>query len=518
MNTAAPTLEILEDRLLLSDQAIPGGFLLANPGAITNTKVVGYVPAQIRHAYGFDQVPSLVANGYNTAGQGQVIAIVDAYDDPHIASDLHVFDQQFGIPNPTFIKVNQSGSRNGPWPTVNSSWAGEISIDVEWAHAIAPAATLLLVEANSTNLSDMMTAVDTARSWSGVSVLSMSWGYSEGRQELSYDAHMVTPAGHTPITFTAATLDNGSRFGLYWPAVSPDVLAVGGTSLKLNADNSYGSESGWSSSTGGISRYEPQPGWQGLLTTSAWRTNPDVSYHADYSTTGFAVYDTVPSAGQTGWFNAGGDSEGAPQWGALVAIADQVRGSALDGPSQTLPALYNLAKQNYGQYFHDIVTGSNGRYAAGPGYDLVTGIGSPRADQLVQGLASWTGPPAPSAPPPGASSTGAGQGSAAGLLEPAAAVVGSAPDRPVSEATLAALAVRPAVDAFFMGQPVSSGASRPPVLAPVPAPRQIALPAMNEAGSANSDLFRVGDGDPGSAPAASGQEGADPTAALWAIA
>jgi subtilase family serine protease len=420
MKTIKLTLEILEGRFLLSSEAIPGVSLLAQPGGITNTNVVGYTPVQIQHAYGFDQIPALKTNGYNTAGQGQTIAIVDAYDDPNIASDLHVFDQQFGIPDPTFIKVNQNG-KAGPWPAVNSSWAGEISLDVEWAHAIAPAATVLLVEASSTNLSDMMAAVDTARNWSGVSVVSMSWGYSEGSVELSYDYHMTTPVGHTPITFTAATLDNGARWGLYWPAASPNVLAVGGTTL-ANSDSNYGTESGWSYSTGGISAYESQPTWQSLLVTNAKRTNPDVSYHADNSSKGFAVYDTVPYSRQTGWFNAGGDSAGAPQWAALVAIADQIRGSTLDGPSQTLPALYNLAKQNYGQYFHDITTGSNGKYSAGPGYDLVTGIGSPKADQLAVALASWNGAAAPIVLTTSMTSTANVVATAAAVLERSVAV------------------------------------------------------------------------------------------------
>ncbi len=434
MKTRKLTLEILEDRCLPSGTATPSVTLwadstgiadqtadadgiagqTADADKITNTTVVGYTPAQIRHAYGFDQTPSLQTNGYNTAGQGQIIAIVDAYDDPNIASDLHVFDQQFGIPDTTLIKVNQNGSTTGPWPKVNSGWAGEISLDVEWAHAIAPAATILLVEARSNSLSDLLAAVDTARNWAGVSVVSMSWGGNEWSGETSYDSHLTTPAGHTPITFSASAGDTGSSWGLYWPAASPNVLAVGGSSLTINADNSYGGETGWSGGTGGVSAYESQPSWQSLFVTNSQRTDPDVSYHADNSTKGFAVYDTVRYYGQTGWFNAGGDSAGAPQWAALVAIADQVRGSALDGPTQTLPALYQLAQQNYGQYFHDITSGSNGGYTAAAGYDEVTGIGSPKADQLIQALAAWTGSAGSSTSSGG---TGAFGGSAGGLID-----------------------------------------------------------------------------------------------------
>src|SRR5262249_11467046 len=146
--------------------AQPGDFLAP---AVTNGTIVGFTPVQIQHAYGFDQVGFLAGNYNGTAGQGQTIAIVDAYDDPNIASDLQVFDQAFGLPDPpSFPRVNQNGSSTGPFPSVNASWAGEISLDVEWAHAIAPQANVLLVEANSTSLSDLTTAINTARKAPGV--------------------------------------------------------------------------------------------------------------------------------------------------------------------------------------------------------------------------------------------------------------------------------------------------------------------------------------------------------------
>ena len=120
----------------------------------------GYTPAQIRQAYGFDQI---TFNNGTVAGDGSgtTIAIVDAYDDPNIANDLHQFDLQFGLPDPVLTKVNQTGGT--ALPAANAGWVTEIALDVEWAHAIAPGANILLVEADSTSFSNLLTAVDYAR-------------------------------------------------------------------------------------------------------------------------------------------------------------------------------------------------------------------------------------------------------------------------------------------------------------------------------------------------------------------
>ena len=405
------TVELLEDRSV--------------PAAITNPYPVGLTPAEVQHAYGFDQIPGLVGN-YNSAGAGQTIAVVMAGHDPNIASDLHVFSQTFGLPDAPFVQLNQKGAAAGPWPKVNASWAAEIALDVEWAHAIAPAAKIVLVEANSANLSDLAAAIDTARHYPGVSAVSMSWGLLQGPGMDAYQQYFTTPAGHTPITFVASTLDNGLRYpnNLYWPSVSPNVLAVGGTSMTLDADGNYLGETGWGPGTGGISTYFAQPDYQkGIVTQSTqYRTVPDVSYHADNSNEGFAVYSTVRINGQTGWFNAYGDSAGAPQWAALIAIANQQRAAAglptLDGPSQVLPGLYALAGANYSAYYHDITTGGNAKYSAGVGYDLVTGLGTPKADALVTALASLTGSGGSvSFPPSGGDSSFGGSGEIGGGFE-----------------------------------------------------------------------------------------------------
>jgi subtilase family serine protease len=374
--------------------------------AVTNGSVVGYTPAQLQQAYGFNQIGFLSGN-YNSAGSGETIAIVDVYNDPNILSDANFFSNQFGLPqfnsgagSPTFTKVNENGSTTGPMPQNNSTWSGEISLDVEWAHAIAPSASIVLVEANSTNINDLVKAINTARNWNGVVAVSMSWGGSEFNGISAYDKYLTSPTGH-PETFVAATLDNGAYYhnfftAAYWPAVSPNVLAVGGTTLNLDSQGNILSETAWTDGGGGLSKYESQPAFQhGFVKQSgSKRGNPDVAYGGDFNT-GFAVYDTVPYHNQTGWFDAGGTSAGTPQWAALVTIADQQRAAnqlpALDGPGQTLWALYDMAAPaTYAVYYNDITTGNNG-YAAGPGYDLASGLGSLKANKIVAALATVTG-------------------------------------------------------------------------------------------------------------------------------
>lgn len=345
-----------------------------------------FTPAQIRQAYGVDQV---TFNGGAVAGDGsgQTIAIVDAYDDPTIAADLAHFDAQFGLAAPpSFVKATPQGQ-----PAYNSGWAGEIALDVEWAHAIAPGANILLVEARSSSFADLLAAVDYARSQPGVSAVSMSWGASEFSSETSNDSHFITPAGHAGVTFLASSGDSGTP--PEWPSVSTNVVSVGGTSLKLNADNSYAGETGWRSGGGGVSKYVTKPTYQTYVSTpsSTKRTSPDVAYDADPNT-GVYVYD---SSNGGAWYQYGGTSASSPQWAALIAVADQgrvlARLSSLDGPTETLFALYTMG-QAQTTYFHDITSGSNGGGSrAGVGYDTVTGLGSPKAVQVVSALVGWVG-------------------------------------------------------------------------------------------------------------------------------
>ena len=239
-------------------------------------------------------------------GAGQTIAIVDAYNDPTIAGDLATFDNTFGLaPPPGLTVVNQLGK--SPPLTTDSGWAIETSLDVEWAHAMAPSANILLVEANSASLANLLTAVSTAAHGnvnnSPVTVVSMSWGSGEFLGETSYDSTFNVPG----VTFVAASGDSGAP-GL-WPAFSPNVLAVGGTTLTVNSTSgAWVSETAWSGSGGGVSRYEALPSYQksfGIVASG--RVTPDVSFDANPST-GYYVYDSVPYQGYTGWWDVGGTS------------------------------------------------------------------------------------------------------------------------------------------------------------------------------------------------------------------
>src|SRR5262249_37880520 len=231
-------------------------------------------------------------------------------------------------------------------------------------------------------------AGDLARRQPGVAVVSMSWGAGEFSNESSFDSNFTTPAGHTGVAFVASSGDAGAP--PQWPAVSANVVGVGGTSLQLDGAGTYQGETGWGGSGGGISAFLSQPAYQnGVVTqTSTRRASPDVAYDADPAT-GFPVYDSFNNGTAAPWSQFGGTSAGSPQWAALVAIVDQGRvlagKAALDGPSQLLPMLYGLPAPD----FHDVTAGTSfgqPNFQAGPGYDLVTGRGTPVANLVVAGL------------------------------------------------------------------------------------------------------------------------------------
>jgi subtilase family serine protease len=371
------SLEALEPRQLLSASRISPAHHVFHPLA-GSASSAGYTPAQIRTAYGF--------TGVSANGAGQTIAIIDAYNDPNIQSDLATFDSQLGIAAPpSFRVVNQSGGTSLPGSDPQQGWEGEEALDVEWAHAIAPGANIILVEANSASDNDLFAAVNWARNQAGVSVISMSWGSDDNAAYASYDqnlanTYLVTPNGHQGITFVASSGDNGVPS---FPSTDPNVLAVGGTDVYLNSNGTINHETAWTPQTGGGVTWS---GGGGISQEFSGRKVPDVSYNAGVA---FAVYDTFGP--DTGWTGVGGTSAGAPQWAALIAIADQMRVTnglgTLNGATQTLKALYAAPAAD----FHDITSGSTQYQSAGVGYDLATGIGTPVANLLIPYLATYGG-------------------------------------------------------------------------------------------------------------------------------
>ena len=294
----------------------------------------------------------------------------------------------YNLPDPpSFKKVSQTGSTTllpPPDPAGPGGWGVETSLDVEWAHVLAPKANILLVEANSpTNANLITAAVGYAKAQPGVVAVSMSFGtFGDFTGETAYDSVFTTPKGHTGVTFLAATGDSGSPGG--YPAFSPNVVAVGGTTLSVDAAGNYIGEVGWSGSGGGVSTIEAQPAFQkGVVTQSKLkRTIPDVAFDADPAS-GVPVYDTTDFGATTPWDTIGGTSLACPSWAGIIADVDGMRVAAgstpLDGPTQTLPKLYQNSITDY----NDILSGNNGGFNAGLGYDLVTGRGSPLLPTLA---------------------------------------------------------------------------------------------------------------------------------------
>lgn len=309
----------------------------------------GLTPTQIKSAYGFST--SL------TIGAGKTIAIVDAFDDPKAEKDLGVFSTQFGLPSCTtdngcFKKVNQTGGTF--YPKTNSGWALEISLDIQWAHAIAPGATILLVEANSASAGDLFAAEDYASAHADY--VSNSWGANEFSGESAYDIHFAT----TGVSYFVSAGDTG--LPAQYPSSSPNVISVGGTKLTFNVDGTLNSETGWTLGGGGCSAYElatlAQTAIESLCGTK--RATPDVSLDADPAS-GVSVYDSTRYNGQSGWFIVGGTSASSPMWAARSA----------DSGAQVNSAYVYANNITY----RDITAGGN---TAGCllGYDLCSGRGS----------------------------------------------------------------------------------------------------------------------------------------------
>lgn len=337
-----------------------------------NSPGTGYTPAEFRKAYG---VTLLTNKGTNIT-----VAIVDACGNPHAQSDLNTYDSTYRLPATTIKVVTPEGS-----PCSNpAGWGVETDLDVQMVHAIAPGAKIVLEEAKSPTFSNLLNAAKDAYTNQGATIISMSFGGNEFSGETGANGDGILSTGNAKgVSFTASSGDSGC--GAQYPAASPYVTAVGGTSLFTQTDGTYVNETAWNGSGGGLSRYEGRPSYQKGFNSNSKRGIPDVAMVADPNT-GVIVYDKQ----EGGFLIVGGTSVAAPMWAGVLALANHGRVSGGKGTFKNADIeLYNVASNStkYANDYHDITFGSSGgNCTAGTGYDLVTGLGSPASNNLVPDL------------------------------------------------------------------------------------------------------------------------------------
>ena len=321
-------------------------------------------------AYGVNQIVG--GNG----GNGMTIAIVDAFYYASAEADLNYFSTAMGLPACTvasgcFTHVDQNGIVAGG--TADDGWELETMLDVEWAHAMAPKAKILLVHSNDSSYGSMLTALMYA--YQHADIVSNSYGSGEFNGETSLDS--IFAASAVPLLFSSG--DGGAP--ATYPCSSPFVTCVGGTTLNVNSSYQRTSETGWSDSGGGCSAWEPSQTWQSGIATakcSTSRGTPDVAADAD-PYTGVAVYDS----GNGGWWIVGGTSLSTPLTAGIYANVMTARVSFGKPKFGFMnPSLYQAARNNYAYFYFDVTSGNNG-LPAGTGYDLVTGLGVSKAAAMA---------------------------------------------------------------------------------------------------------------------------------------
>lgn len=384
-------------------RALAGSEGQAQPMA-SSTTVVTYTPAQIRAAY---KLPSIASATKAQLGAGQTIYIVNAKHDPNIVAELAAFNSKFSLPscsNRTLtatttlpltaasssscelvIAYSTSGAAlSNTAPAYDSGWATEIALDVQWAHAIAPLARLVLIEAPDASVNNLAGAIRLATRM-GPGVVSMSFGANEGSWVSSLESSFATSG----MSYLAATGDNGAAVS--WPAVSSRVVAVGGTSLTWTGSGSR-SETTWSSTGGGISSFVAQPSYQAGTNNASKRAVADVAFNAN-PYTGQYVATMAQGSTSVSWISAGGTSLSTPQWAGLLAVANALRAQG-GKASLGLPhgTLYSSVAKTPGTLL-DVTTGSNGSCgtcAAAAGYDTPTGLGTPQGNAVLTALSGAT--------------------------------------------------------------------------------------------------------------------------------
>ncbi len=378
----------------------------------TTNPATCFGPKQIQAAY---EIAPVLAKGIT--GKGHTIVIIDAYQSPTIRHDLHTFDTLFGLPDPPSLTIVAPDGLPpfNPFDSTQVGWAAEISLDVEWAHAIAPDAAITLVLAKSNQDIDVLNATRYAIDHNLGDIISQSFGEGEScvdPQLLKQEHELFAKAVAQGITLFAASGDQGAAqytcdgnsyfLSVSSPASDPLVTAVGGTLLAANGTTgSYQSEAAWdepqyqAASGGGFSTAYPRPDYQnGVTQIGGYRGLPDVAFNAGIDS-GVLVVWSSSGEGEDLVFRFGGTSAGSPQWAGIAALAAQMAGHRLGNLN---PALYAIGRSNlYTQAFHDITSGDNtfvGQdvqgnavaiqgYSAGPGWDAVTGLGTPRVAKLL---------------------------------------------------------------------------------------------------------------------------------------
>ncbi|MFE6995005.1 hypothetical protein ACFVAE_03540 [Microbacterium sp. NPDC057659] len=335
--------------------------------------VPGYTPQQIQKRLGL-----------SGDGEGQTVAITIAYHYPTAKDDANTAAAQFGLPQTCDVAATgedcfefEQIAADGKTPTVNAQWNQEAALDIQSIHAVAPKAKIVLVEATDATAAPMYRAVDKAASLKPTAI-SNSWGTNEFSEEAFYNKHCALTA--------SVCLQSTGDFG--WPSsygsTNPNIIAVGGTNMKLDAEGNTLSETAWKATGGSVSFFQERPAYQDGVVEGGLRSTPDVSFVADPAT-GFSVFYTAN--GRQFWAAVGGTSLSAPLWAGILAVTDQLRSAdgkdrlvavGADGASPAHEALYSLDKG-----LADVTSGSNGlcgvECTAGPGYDSVTGLGSPVA-------------------------------------------------------------------------------------------------------------------------------------------
>jgi kumamolisin len=342
--------------------------------------VPAYAPAQIETAY---DIAPLLQQGID--GTGETIALIEL--DRFEMSDIQQFDARYQLPNPTVDEFYPAGQ---PFTLPRQ---GETTMDLEWAHALAPGAKIQVYylksnQANAAGWRTVASAVDTAVA-NGAGTISLSFGVCRASQSTTVAQQAFARALSKGVTVFVSSGDSGAypgpvrdcgkQLGVGYPAADPSVISVGGTSLLLNPDNTIGREIAWRLSGGGKGKPMLRPLWQMAtsLKPGRYRYAPDVSFLGDPST-GAAIFY------RGAWRQAGGTSLGAPAWAGIWSLVRQDAQQSGKTLPPTPSLLYRIGNSpSYAQAFHDIMSGSNGRYNAGAGWDSVTGWGTPDANRLA---------------------------------------------------------------------------------------------------------------------------------------